>query len=385
MRRFRKAFANPRWHCSLFYAAKALALQAIAKIAHEEGLGFDACSEGELQTALQAGVPPSECILHGCAKTERELELALRSRIRFIVIDNREELVALCRLAELANVRVPILIRVNVGLSAPTIAQIQTSSPESKFGFPIEDGQARAAAIEIRRSPSLELCGLHCHIGSQITDLSVYAEVVYRLSVLALAFEREDVSCMVLNVGGGLGVPEHDTDPNGSTPEAWAKTLFVALDKWFAGNENRRRLMIEPGRAIVAPAGMTLYSVGVRKKMANGDQAVIVDGGMSDNPRPALYEAAYDVRVASRPEAAPDGKYWIFGRHCEADLLFRAVPLPNPQAGDVLLVRNTGAYTYSMASNYNRFPKPAVVLTNGDSARIIAKREPLEHVLDLDL
>jgi diaminopimelate decarboxylase len=385
MRRFRRAFTHPHWNCDVVYAAKALALKAIATIAHEERLGFDACSEGELQTALQAGVPASQCILHGCAKTERELELGLHSRIRFIVIDNREEIRTLVRLAELANTRVPILLRVNVGLSAPTIAQIQTSAPESKFGFPTQDGQALAAAIEIRRNRSLEFCGVHCHIGSQIADLRVYAEVVHRLSVLVQTLECEDISCGILNVGGGLWVPNDAEPGSDSTPEAWAATLFGALDKWFAKHGNRKRLMIEPGRAVIAQAGMTLYTICVRKTLPNGEQALIVDGGMSDNPRPALYEAAYPVSVASRPDAAADGKYWIFGRHCETDLLFRAVPLPNPQPGDVLLVRNTGAYTYSMASNYNRFPKPAVVLSNGTSARIIAKREPLEHILDLDV
>jgi diaminopimelate decarboxylase len=384
MQRFRKAFANPRWHCDIVYAAKALALKAIAKIAHEEGLGFDACSEGELQTALQAGIPASDCILHGCAKTERELQLALRSHVRFIVIDNYEEIVALRRLVEHANTRVPVLLRVNVGISAPTIAQIQTSTPESKFGFPIQDGQARAVAIDIARSPLLELCGVHCHIGSQIADLSVYAEVVRRLSNLVLTLECEDISCKLINAGGGLGVPDNDTDSKGLNPEEWAKTLFGALDKWFPGDEKKRSLMIEPGRAIVARAGTTLYRVAVRKMMANGEQALIVDGGMSDNPRPALYDAAYPVSIASRPNEPPDGKYSIFGRHCETDLLFRAVPLPNPQVGDVLLVHNTGAYTYSMASNYNRFTKPAVVLTDENSTRIIAQREPLEHVLDLD-
>lgn len=384
IRRFRSAFAHPRWSCDIVYAAKALALKAVAKITYEEGLGFDACSEGELQTALQAGVPASECVLHGCAKTERELELAVRSRARFIVVDNREEIAAIRRLAERANIRAPVLLRVNVGLSAPTRTEIQTSSTASKFGFPIDDGQARTAAIEIARSPSFALCGLHCHIGSQINDLSVYAEAVRRLSILVLTLECEDVSCGVLDVGGGLGVPDNDEACDAATPQEWAETLFNALDSCFAEDEKSRRLIVEPGRAIVARAGSTLYTVKVRKTLANGDQVLIVDGGMSDNPRPALYEAAYPVRVISRPDAAPDGRYSIFGRHCETDLMFRAVPLPDPQPGDVIVVQNTGAYTYSMASNYNRFSKPAVVLANADSARIIAEREPLEHVLGLD-
>ena len=264
------------------------------------------------------------------------------------------------------------------------MAQIQTGAPNSKFGFPIQDGQARAAAIEIAQDSWLELCGVHCHIGSQITDLTVYAELIHQLSILVLALESEDISCKVLNVGGGLGVMEYQADQSNPTPEEWAKTIFSALDTWFGGKEDKHSLMIEPGRAIVARCGVTLYKVAVRKTLANGQQALIVDGGMSDNPRPALYEALYVVEVASRCNQPPDGQYWIFGRHCETDLLFRAA-LPDPQVGDVLIVYNTGAYTYSMASNYNRFTKPAVVLTNEKSTRIIAQREPLEHVLDLDM
>jgi diaminopimelate decarboxylase len=386
IRRFCKAFAHPRWRCHIIYAAKALALSAIAQIVGEEELGFDACSEGELRTAFLGNVAPSSCILHGCAKTERELQIAVRSRVRFIIVDNQEEVLALGKIAEREGFRAPILLRVNVGIAAPTRAEVQTSAPASKFGFPIQDGQARIAAMAVARNPWLELRGVHCHIGSQITDLQVYAEVIRRLGALVLPLEHEQALTLeVVNIGGGLGLPQTDTDSSGPTPEAWAKIAFDALDETFAGEEARRILMIEPGRAIVARAGTTLYSVCVRKMLANGDRAIVVDGGMSDNPRPALYGAAYPVSVASRENQPPDGIYTVFGRHCEADLLFPNLPLPNPQVGDVLVVKDTGAYTYSMASNYNLFPKPAVILRNRKSARVIAKRESLDHLLELDV
>jgi diaminopimelate decarboxylase len=388
MRRLKDAFRHPVWCCDIAYAAKALALKAIAKIAHEEGLGFDACSEGELETALQAGVPPQRCILHGCAKTERELELAVRSSIRYVVVDNAEEIETLQRIARRTDARVPILVRVNVAVHAATRTQIQTSAPESKFGFPISDGQARDAVLTASRSPSLAFCGLHCHIGSQISELAVYGQAITRLADFMLLLERDHgIGCDTMNLGGGLGLADSDggSQSAGPTPQAWAETIFEALERCFKDGRHKPKILVEPGRAVVARAGSTLYAIAARKILADGSRALIVDGGMSDNPRPALYEAVYGVTLASRPNADPDGRYTIFGRHCETDLLFRDVPLADPKVGDILEVHNTGAYTYSMASNYNRFPKPAVVLSNGDSARVIAKRESVARLLDLDV
>lgn len=383
MQRFRKAFESPRWRCQVVYAAKALALKAIARIAAEEGLGFDACSEGELQTALRAGVAGKQCILHGCAKTERELELAVRSNIQYVVVDNREELATLSRIAEAAHVTIPVLLRLNVGIAVPTKSEIQTSAPQSKFGFPIQDGQALTAVSELSRNTSLAFRGVHCHIGSQITDLGAYSESIKVLTDFVRTLEREhSVLCDTINVGGGLGLAENDDSP---TPEAWAQVIFKALDRAFPDARRLPNIMVEPGRAIVARAGSTLYSIAVHKTLANGTEALIVDGGMSDNPRPALYEATYAVTLASRPHAPADGRFTIFGRHCETDLLFKDVALPQPQIGDILEVHNTGAYTYSMASNYNRFARPAVVLVGEEEPRVIARREPLERLLDLDL
>ena len=387
MRRFRAAFARPPWRCEVVYAGKALMLQAIARIAHEEGLLLDVCSEGELQTVLRASLPASGCILHGCAKTDQELELAVHSGVRHIVIDHEREIDALNEIARRKSARCPVLVRVNPGIAAATKSQIQTSAPGSKFGFPVQDGQAFAAVQRIAQASALDFAGLHCHIGSQIFELNSYAAEIENLADFAALLARATgQATRILNVGGGLGVGDNDLSAP-PAPEAWADVIFENVERCFSQRElPRPELMVEPGRAIVAAAGATLYRVAVSKTLANGERALIVDGGMSDNPRPALYEAAYRVTLASgKHDAQADQHYTIFGRHCETDLLFRNVALPPTAAGDLLAVRNTGAYTYSMASNYNRFARPAVVLVDGSDARLIARREPLEHLLDLDV
>ena len=386
MRRFVRAFARQGWRYEVVYAAKALALKAIARIAGDEGLMLDVCSEGELQTALQAGVAPKRCMLHGCAKTQRELALAVDEGVGLVVLDHQGEIGALAHEAKRAGASAGVLVRVNVGVAAATKAQIQTSAPESKFGFALDDGQAMAAIRGVREHPNLDFRGVHCHIGSQISDLSAYSRAVQRLADFAIGLTRDyGIPCPVLNAGGGLAIPSDDDDATAPAPEAWANAIYAVLERAFPDPGARPQLMVEPGRAIVARSGSTLYTIVVRKMLPNGSTALIVDGGMSDNPRPALYEATYPVELLAGERENALERATIFGRHCETDLLFRDVALPAPQAGDVLEVRNTGAYTYSMASNYNRFPRPAVVLVDGTRARVIAKREPLEHLLDLDV
>lgn len=384
MRRFTRAFAREGWAASVTYAGKALLVRAIARIAAEEGLALDVCSLGEFETALRAGVPAADCIVHGCWKTGAELDAAVANGARHVVVDHRAEIDELGARAQAAGATTDVLVRVNPGIAAHTHELIRTSAPDSKFGFVLNDGQALAAVTAVLAHPHLHFAGLHCHIGSQISDLTSYESEVDEL----LAFAREvrrrcGVQCEVIDVGGGLGVG------NGSaalTPENWADAIFGAFERGLADGELARpHIYVEPGRALVAQAGTTLYTIGVRKRLPDGCEALIVDGGMSDNPRPALYAARYHVSIVGREREKPDGEYTIFGRHCETDRLVAHVPLPAPQAGDVLAVADTGAYTYSMASNYNRFPRPAVVLVDDGRARLIAQREPLEHVLDLDV
>jgi diaminopimelate decarboxylase len=385
MREVSRAFARPGWRCDVVYAAKALAVAAITRIAYDEGLLIDACSEGELQTALRSGVPASGCLLHGCAKTDRELELALSSQVAFVVVDHRGEIERLAQIARLAGRRIPVLLRVNVAIAAPTGAQVQTAAPDSKFGFPIDDGQATQAARLVHGDAALDFAGLHCHIGSQISDVGAFSAAVQRLAGFALRLKRETgIQIGVLNAGGGLAAGAKNDTATDPTPTQWADAIFAPLQTLYPDPARRPKILVEPGRCIVGRAGSSLYSIAVRKRLADGSEAVIVDGGMSDNPRPALYDATYPVIGLNPREATPE-RFVIFGRHCETDLLFRDVMLADPQAGDVLEVRNTGAYTYSMASNYNRFPRPAVVLLDATRARLIARREPIDHLLDLDI
>ena len=384
MRRFVTAFTRNGWNASVTYAGKALLVRAIARVAHEEGLALDVCSLGEFETALRAGVSGSDCIVHGCWKTADELDAAVTRGARHVVVDHRSEIDELGARARSANTIADVLVRVNPGISAHTHELIRTGAPDSKFGFALADGQALAAVAAVVADPNLRFAGVHCHIGSQIADLASYENEIEELLAFARALRLQGgTACEVIDVGGGLGIGDAAGD-SALTPERWADVIFGAFERGL-GDLPRPHIYVEPGRALVARAGVTLYRIGVRKRLPDGRDALIVDGGMSDNPRPALYAAQYAVSVVGREHSAPDGDYTIFGRHCETDRLVAHVPLPAPNAGDLLAVADTGAYTYSMASNYNRFPRPAVVMVSDGRARLIVRREPLEHVLDLDV
>ena len=399
MRRFRAAFERPGWNTAVTYAGKALLVGAIARIAYEEGLAVDVCSLGELETALRGGVPPAQCIVHGCYKTPDELDAAVRAGVRHVVVDHAAEIDDLARLARANGSTCDVLLRVNPGIAARTHELVQTSAPASKFGFAIADGQALDALRSVLRHSALRLSGIHCHLGSQIFDLTVYAQAIDTLVGFAEdAHAKTGITFEVIDVGGGLavaggladgaqnGAGNPQDDVSAPTPEAWAGVIFDAFERRLAASPlPRPSIYVEPGRALIANAGTTLYRIGVRKRLPDGHQALIVDGGMSDNPRPALYAARYQVALASRPDDPPDGTYMVFGRHCETDRLFPDVALSDPQPGELLAVRDTGAYTYSMASNYNRFARPAIALVNDGTARLAARREPLSHVLDLDV
>ena len=378
------------------YAAKAFMLKAIVRIAFEEGLAIDVCSAGELHTALRAGVPAQRCLMHGCFKTPEEIELAVSSGVGYVIVDHLAEIDALDAAARQRGVRQRVLVRVNPEISTDTHEHVQTSGPDSKFGFAIADGQARVAIERVCAAQGLVLAGIHCHIGSRIYDLSKYDEEIAALAAFVRSLRGlPGASFAAIDVGGGIGISERGE--SAPTAAQWADVIFEAVERHFIGaGLECAQLLVEPGRALVASAGTTLYTIGVRKTLPDGSRALIVDGGLSDNPRPALYDARYDVTLlrAARPQDAPASEpgtaarpdlYTVFGRHCETDRLFPDVRLSDPKPGDLLAVHNAGAYTYSMASNYNRFPKPAVVLARAGQAKLIAKRESLDHMLELDL
>ena len=350
----------------IVFASKALPCTAVLRLFAEEGLGCDVASGGELHLALRAGFDPARLYLHGNAKSDDELRMALDAGVGTIVLDNPQEAE---RLEALARRRQRVLIRVTPGIDADTHAAILTGQAGSKFGMPPAD----ATAVAERPWEHLEVEGLHVHIGSQL-----FAPEPWRRAAAALAavgrFGTYDLC-------GGLAVPYTREDPP-TDLAAWVALMADAAREAFGGGF---RLVLEPGRALVAPAGLTLYTVQAVKPGAAGELIVAVDGGMSDNLRPMLYGAAYEAAIADR--VGEDGEpCQVVGKHCESgDVLVRDARLPAPRPGDVLAVPVTGAYSHAMANNYNGVPRPPVVMCAGGEARVVVRRETYEdlHVRDL--
>jgi diaminopimelate decarboxylase len=363
------------------YAGKALLFVALAKRIAESSLGLDVCSLGELVTGERAGLPAARMVLHGCGKTEAELQAALDGRVARIVVDHREELRALAALARPER-PVNALLRVNTGIEARTHAYVRTGGEDSKFGFPLDE--LDGAIAETLAAPGLRLGGFHSHLGSQIFEASPYAA---SLQILLDAYARAHAWGAPLGdlvLGGGFGVDPH---PDGERLRPRAAVAALARDL-AAGARSRGlpapRLGLEPGRAIIAPAGSSLYRV-VSVKRQGSRRFAIVDGGMADNPRPALYGAYHHPELANRTAAAASDEFTVCGRSCENDRL-AVVSLANDlRAGDLLALGTTGAYTYSMASNYNRFGRPAVAFAGGGAHRLVVRREDAEDVLRNDV
>jgi diaminopimelate decarboxylase len=367
----------------VFYAAKAFCCIALCELAGELGLGLDVCSGGELATALAAGFPPERIIFHGNNKSEAELAAARAAGVGRVVVDSFDEL---DRIAA-AGLAAKLLIRVTPGVEAHTHEFVQTGQEDSKFGFTLAQGVALEALRRAARIPGCELVGVHAHIGSQIFELAAYELAVERLcDLLARASDAFGWRARELNLGGGLGIA-HTTDELTPDPaEAVDRMAAVLARACQARGLEQPALALEPGRSLVGPACITLYRVGTVKHIPGVRTYVSVDGGMSDNIRPALYGARYEAFLAERADAPQGPRVTLSGKHCESgDVLIRDVHLPADVApGDLLCVPATGAYTYSMASNYNRVPRPAVVLVAGGEATVIVERETERDLLRLD-
>jgi len=370
-----------RFDLDVCYAGKALLFVALAKRIARSSLGLDICSLGELLTAERAAFPPQRLVFHGCGKTDEELRAACAGRVGRVVVDNSEELERLSAFADPLH-PVRILLRVNPGIEAHTHAYVRTGGEESKFGFPL---YALDAALDAAtRARGLRLTGIHAHLGSAIFDPAPYeASVEVLLDAYARARERgAPVSDLV--IGGGFGVDPHPGGERFDLRATLAGVTEALALATAARGVPRPRLGIEPGRAIVAAAGTSLYRV-VAVKRQGARRFAIVDGGIADNPRPALYGAYHHPELAGRRSHAPLEMTTVCGRSCENDRLVDA-PLPaDLKAGDLLAMGTTGAYTYSMASNYNRFPKPAVVFAGGSRHRLVVRRETSEDVLRDDV
>jgi diaminopimelate decarboxylase len=345
------------------YASKAFPCTAVLRVFADEGLGCDVASGGELHLALRAGFAPKRIYLHGNAKSEAELRAAVQAGVGCVVLDNTDDIDKLGRVVP-PGARQRVLLRVTPGVEAETHAAILTGHAASKFGFEPE----RAAELAERAWEHLDVQGFHFHLGSQLFDLEPYREAVAALAPLP------DVP--VYSLGGGIAVP-YTADQRAPGPEASVAAMVEAAHAVLG---RTKRLVIEPGRSLVANAGVTLYTVQSTKKRADGTRVIGVDGGMSDNLRPMLYDAVYDVHVADRMEAAGEPAA-VVGKHCESgDVLVHEALLPDVTPGDVLVTPVTGAYGHAMANNYNGVPRPPVVFCADGDARLVVRRETYEEL-----
>ncbi|MFF8413990.1 diaminopimelate decarboxylase [Streptomyces omiyaensis] len=383
-RTYRAAF--PEAGADVHYAAKAFLCRGLIRLVEEEGLGLDVCSAGELELAVTAGFPPERILLHGNAKSPADLDTALRLGVGRIVIDSPAEIARIAA-AVGPHGHQRVMLRVTPGIAAGGHAKIRTGTDGQKFGLSLRDGHAQHAVARVLGRPQLELTGLHCHIGSQITDAKPYLTALRRLvGLMARIRDVHGVVLPELDLGGGHGIAYRPGDPV-LDPTALARRLRTALGEGCAAaGLPVPRLLVEPGRAVVGPAGVAVYRV-LAVKTTAGRSFAAVDGGMGDNPRPALYGARYAPRLIGRRSTAPVVRTTVAGRHCEAgDLLAEDVGLPaDLRPGDLLAVPVAGAYHLSMASPYNLVGRPPVVAVRDGAARLLVRRETLEDLRARDV
>ena len=386
IRAFKRVFEAQHFNYAVSYASKAFATIAMYQVAKQEACHVDVVSGGELYTAAQADFPMADVSFHGNNKSEPELREALALNVGTIVVDNFYELQLLGNLlAETPERTQDILLRVTPGISAHTHAYISTGQTDSKFGFDVDSGLAFKAAKLALANPQFNLLGIHAHIGSQIFDVAGFIGATQKLAnILKDWHEQLDYIPSVLNVGGGFGIAytkDDDPIPAEDFVEAILKTLR-AQNLPFA----LPAVWIEPGRSIVGPAGFQLYTVGASKNVEGLRPYIAVDGGMGDNLRPALYQAEYEAVKADDPNAQPTQDVHLVGKYCESgDILIDHAHLPAVQPGDVLAVKSCGAYGYSMASNYNRNPIPAVVFAENGQAKLVVRRQSYADLTQNDL
>jgi diaminopimelate decarboxylase len=357
------------------YASKAFLCKAMATLVAEEGIHLDAASGGEIYVALAGGVPGSRIVFHGNNKSDTELAYAISNGVGRIVVDSFDEI---ARIERLADRPVDAWIRVTPGIEAHTHEFVQTGQDDSKFGFNVSNGDAERAIIQALNSSRLRFRGIHAHIGSQIFALNSFEREVEVLGNLFASTPAEEI-----NFGGGLGVP-YLPEEDAPTAVEWAITVSRAARS--LGIDRDTSLFIEPGRSIVATAGVTLYSAGTRKEIPGVRRYLSVDGGMSDNPRPVLYGSGYVAACAERLFDPHDTLWSIAGKHCESgDVIVKDVDLPAmPRIGEIIVTPVTGAYGYAMSSNYNKVPRPAVVFVSDGRARVVVRREGFEDLTRLD-
>ena len=355
------------------YASKAFLSTAMAQLVHEEGMDIDVSTAGEFLIARRAGVPAKSLVFHGNNKSLDELRLGLTEGVGRVVVDSFDEM---DRLDELHDEGLPapnVLVRITPGVEAHTHEYIATGRDDSKFGFTVSTGLAEKAILRARDSASMNLRGIHAHIGSQVFRVDSFAKAAEVIASVGEPFDLEEVS-----IGGGLGVP-YITGEEGSTITAWAAVVHDALESRGV----KARVLAEPGRSIAAAAAITVYTVGTIKRLEGIRNYVAVDGGMSDNPRPVLYGSGYESFLPARPSAERDLVVTIVGKHCESgDVLVRDGAVPSDlEVGELLATPVTGAYGHSMGSNYNAVPRPPAVFCRDGQARLVVRRETIDDLL----
>jgi diaminopimelate decarboxylase len=386
-RGFIDTFKKENVRAQVAYASKAFSTVAIYQVAKQEGLSVDVVSGGELYTALKAGFPTEKIHFHGNNKSVDELTYALDANIGCIVIDNFYEIELLKQLTTARQQKMAVLIRVTPGVEAHTHDFITTGQADSKFGFDLSNGQADEAFKALYDHEFLQLKGMHCHIGSQIFDTEAFSLAAKKVVDKMAEWKKDyNFEATVLNLGGGFGIryTEEDTPLE---PAVYVDDMIKAVKKEAADfGIELPEIWIEPGRSLVGDAGTTLYTVGSHKTVPDVREYIAIDGGMSDNIRPALYEAKYEAVLANRATAALEKTYTVAGKLCESgDKIIEDIQLPVVETGDILATFCTGAYGYSMASNYNRVGRPAVVFVEDGKHQLVVKRESYEDLTKLDV
>ena len=384
-REYKDAFSSYK-KVNMMFASKALMTSQIAKILHEEGFGFDVVSGGEIYTIHNAKVDMNYATFNGNNKTYDEIELALELNIGRVSVDNFYEIKLLDEIAKKKNKVQKILLRITPGIECHTHEYIQTGHLDSKFGFDLTQIDEAINIIK-NECKNLEIKGLHAHIGSQIFETQVYYdEIGVLIKELKRINEVYNLKLDEMNIGGGLGITYTNEDCPPSVYELADIILKSIKENCEKYNFDEPTLYIEPGRSIVGTSGVTLYTIGSYKQVPKGRKYIAVDGGMADNPRPSMYGAKYVAEIANKKENENLEKVTVAGRFCESgDILIKDIELNSPTTGDILCIYNTGAYGYSMSSNYNRVLKPAMVLVNCGQSDIIIKRETYEQLVQNDL
>ena len=368
------------------FASKSLSFKKIYNIIDSEGMGADVASIGELFTALQADFPAEKLMFHGNNKTDSDITFAIAHGVGCFVCDNREELSSIDRIAGKHGIKQRIMIRVTPGIDPHTHAKINTGRIDSKFGAAIETHQAEELTAYALSLKNIELRGFHCHIGSQIFDFTPFCDAA-RIMLKFIADIKDSLGycARYLNLGGGMGVRYVSSDPEIDYRANILKIGEIVKDECKKLHITRPHIFMEPGRSIVAAAGMTLYTVGAIKEIEGFKNYVSIDGGMTDNPRYALYNSSYTVALANKMNEVENFTCTVAGRCCESgDLIQEDVAIPRPVRGDILAVATTGAYNYSMASNYNRIPRPPVVILNTKKDYVAVRRETLDDLVAYD-